>query len=133
SVDDAGPLGIATGGSVQLQISPFWGWSTPQVADRGAPGFTEIRAEPPDIEFRVKTLDEQLLGIEITRRPLVSGDRLEIVYGAGPARAQTDRYAERASRFWIAVDGNGDGVRAFLADSPAIDGRPRPPRAPPAT
>jgi hypothetical protein len=49
------------------------------------------------------------------------------VYGAGPARAQTDRYAERGSRFWIAVDGDGDGVRAFLPDSPAIDVRPGPP------
>ena len=65
----------------------------------------------------------------MTGRPLAAGDRLEIVYGAGPARAQTDRYAERGSRFWIAVDGDGDGARAFLADSPAIDVRPGPPAA----
>ena len=63
----------------------------------------------------------------MTGRPLVAGDRIEIVYGAGPARAQTDRYAERGSRFWVAVDGDGDGVRAFLPDSPAIDVRPGPP------
>jgi hypothetical protein len=37
-VYEVGPLGIATGGSVQLQVSPFWGWSTPQVDDRDAPG-----------------------------------------------------------------------------------------------
>ena len=124
---EVGPLGIATGGSVQLQVSPFWGWSTPQVTDPDAPGFTEIRPSSPDIAVRASTLDEQLLGIEITGRPLVAGDRLEIVYGAGSARAQTDRYAERGSRFWIAVDGDGDGVRAFLPDSPAIDVRPGPP------
>jgi hypothetical protein len=126
---EVGPLGIATGGSVQLQVSPFWGWSTPQVSDPDAPGFTEIRATPSDIAVRATTLDEQLLGLEVTGRPLVAGDRLEIVYGAGPARAQTDRYAERGSRFWIAVDGDGDGVRAFLTDSPAIDVRPGPPAA----
>ena len=126
-VYEVGPLGIATGGSVQLQVSPFWGWSTPQVTDPGAPGFTEIRPSSPDIAVRASTLDEQLLGIEITGRPLVARDRLEIVYGAGPARAETDRYAERGSRFWIAVDGDGDGVRAFLPDSPAIDVRPGPP------
>jgi hypothetical protein len=124
---EVGPLGIATGGSVQLQVSPFWGWSTPQVSDPEAPGFTEVRAEPADIALRARTLDEQLLGIEVTGRPLVAGDRIEIVYGAGSARAQTDRYAERGSRFWIAVDGDGDGVRAFLPDSPAIDVRPGPP------
>ena len=124
---EVGPLGIATGGSVQLQVSPFWGWSTPQVTDRDAPGFTEIHATPADIALRARTLDEQLLGIEVTGRPLAAGDRLEIVYGAGRARAQTDRYAERGSRFWIAVDGDGDGVRAFLPDSPAIDVRPGPP------
>jgi hypothetical protein len=126
---EVGPLGIATGGSVQLLVSPFWGWSTPQVTDPDAPGFTEIFASPPDIAFRAQTLDEDLLGIEITGRPLTAGDQLEILYGAGPARAQTDRYAERGSRFWIAVDGDGDGVRAFLPDSPGIDVRPGPPAA----
>jgi hypothetical protein len=123
-VYEVGPLGIATGGSLQLQVSPFWGWSTPQVTDPDAPGYTEIHAIPNDIALRARTLDEQLLGIEVIGRALVAGDRIEIVYGAGPARAQTDRYAERGSRFWIAVDGDGDGVRAFLPDSPAIDVRP---------
>jgi hypothetical protein len=126
-VYEVGPRGIAKGGSVQLQVSPFWGWSTPQVIYPDGPGFTEVRAAPADIAVRTRTLDEQLLGIEVTGRPLVEGDRLEIVYGAGPARAQTDRYAERGSRFWIAVDGDGDGVRAFLPDSPAIDVLPGPP------
>ncbi len=128
-VYEVGPLGIATRGSVQLQVSPFWDWSTPQVTDPDAPGFTEVRAEPSDIALRAETLDQQLLGIEVTGRPLVAGDRLEIVYGAGPARALTDRYAERSSRFWIAVDGDGDGVRAFLPDPPAIDVHPGPPAA----
>jgi len=122
-VYEVGPEGIATGGSVQLQVSPFWEWSTPQVTDPDAPGFTEINARPSDIALRAETLDQQLLGIEVTGRPLVAGDRLEIAYGAGPARALTDRYAERGSRFWIAVDGDGDGVRGFLRDSPAIDVR----------
>jgi hypothetical protein len=128
-VYEVGPHGIATGGSVQLQVSPFWGWSTPQVTEPDAPGFTEITAVPADIAVRARTLDQQLLGIEVTGRPLVAGDRLEIVYGAGRARAHTDRYAERGSRFWIAVDGDGDGARAFLSDPPAIDVRPGPPAA----
>jgi hypothetical protein len=39
----------------------------------------------------------------------------------------TDRYAERGSPFWFAVDGDGDGVRKVLEDSPTIDVRPGPP------
>jgi hypothetical protein len=128
-VYEVGPLGIATGGSVQLQVSPFWGWSTPQVTDPDAPGFTEIHASSPDISLRARTLDQQLLGIEVTGRALIRGDRIVIVYGAGSARASTDRYAERGSRFWIAVDGDGDGTRAFLPDSPAIDVHAGPPAA----
>ena len=61
--------------------------------------------------------------------PLVAGDRLEIVYGAGPALARTDRYAERASRFWIAGRCAGDGCAGFLRDSPAIDVRASAPAA----
>jgi hypothetical protein len=120
-VYEVGPLGIATGGAVHLQVSPFWGWSTPQVEAPDAPGYTEIRALPGDIAFRAETLDEQLLAIEITGRPLVAGDRLEIVYGAGPAGAETDLYSEARSRFWFAVDGDGDGSRRFLVDSPWVE------------
>ena len=36
-VYEAGPLGIADGGMIFLQVSPFWGWSTPQTFEpRGA-------------------------------------------------------------------------------------------------
>ena len=120
-VYEVGPHGVASGGAIHLQVSPFWGWSTPQVEHREAPGFTEVRAVPADIGFRAETLDEGLLAMAITGRPLVAGDRLEIVYGAGPAGAATDHYAERRSRFWFAVDGDGDGSRRFLSDSPWIE------------
>ena len=35
---EVGSLGIATGGAITLQVSPFWGWSTPQVEASDAPG-----------------------------------------------------------------------------------------------
>ena len=126
---EAGPLGIATGGALYLQISPFWDWSTPQIVAPEQLGYTEVQASAPDIELRAETLDQQLLGIEVTGRPLVEGDQIEIVYGAGPKGAMTDRYAERDSRFWVAVDGDGDGVRKVLLDSPGIDVRPGPARS----
>ena len=128
-VYEAGPLGIASGGALYLQVSPFWDWSTPQTTSPDQPGYTEIQASDPTIELRAETLDQQLLGIEVTGRPLVEGERVEILYGAGPAGAMTDRYAERDSPFWIAVDGDGDGVREVLPGSPTIDVLPGPARS----
>jgi hypothetical protein len=125
-VYEVGPLGIATEGVIFFQVSPFWGWSTPQVEIPEAPGFTTVTPSSDTIELSAETLDQQLLGIRISGRPLVAGDRVRIVYGAGPTGAMPDRYAEKNSRFWIAVDGDADGTRAFLADSPGIDVAPGP-------
>ncbi len=124
---EVGPLGIATHGAIYLQVSPFWGWSTPQVEDTDAPGYTELEASASDIELDAKTLGPQLLGIEVVGRPLVAGERVSLRYGAAGPGASTDRFAERRSRFWFAVDGDGDGVRATLPDSPSIDVLPGPP------
>jgi len=107
---EVGPLGIATHGAIYLQVSPFWGWSTPQVEDTDAPGYTEIETSADDIELDAKTLGPQFLGIEVVGRPLVAGDRVSLLYGAGAPGASTDRFAERGSRFWFAVDGDGDGI-----------------------
>jgi len=125
-VFEAGPLGIATGGTIYFQVSPFWDWTTPQVVEPDARGYTTLTPSDPEIELRADTLDEQLLGIQITGRPLVAGDRIEIVYGAGLAGAMPDKYAERRSPFYIGVDGDGDGTRRFVEPSPTIDVRPGP-------
>jgi hypothetical protein len=124
-VYEAGPLGVAAGGMVFLQVSPFWGWSTPQVTEPGAPGYTEVTTAAAAVELKPRTLDQQLLGIEVAGRELREGEQIRIIYGAGAAGAVADRYAERSSRFWIAVDGDGDGVRKLLEDSPAVDVAPR--------
>jgi len=120
-VYEVGPLGIATHGAIYLQVSPFWGWSTPQVEDADAPGYTKLEASASDIELDAKTLGEQLLGIEVVGRPLIAGERVSVLYGAGEPGASTDRYAERGSRFWFAVDGDGDGIRGILPDSPGVE------------
>ncbi len=123
----AGELGVAEGGMIYFQVSPFWGWSTPQVERPEAPGYTEVSTAAEGVELAPRTLDQQLLGIGIAGRALSHGERLRIVYGAGPAGARADRFAERDSRFWIAVDGDGDGLRRVLADSPGVDIGPGPP------
>ncbi len=124
---EAGPEGIAAGGMVFLQVSPFWGWSTPQVAAEDAPGYTAVSTEAEGVVLEAETLGQQLLGIRVEGRPLAPGERIRIVYGAGPPGARADRYAERESRFWISVDGDGDGVRRLLPDSPAVAIGPGPP------
>ena len=120
-VFEVGPLGIAQEGAIYLQVSPFWGWSTPQVENTDAPGYTTLEPSADDIELDARTLGPQLLVIKVVGRPLVAGERVTLVYGAGPPGAATDRFAERGSRFWFAVDGDGDGVRAVLPDSPEVE------------
>ena len=123
----AGPAGVAVGGTVHLQVSPFWGWSTPQMERPGALGYTTIETAAAGVELSGETLDQQLLAIGVGGRPLEEGQEVVITYGAGPAGALADRYAERESRFWVAVDGDGDGVRELIGESPAVDVMPGPP------
>jgi len=122
-VYEAGPLGVAEGGMVFLQVSPFWGWSTPQTFSPEMPGYTEVTSEAEGVGLEAETLDQQLLGIRIGGRALEAGEQLRIVYGAGSPGAFTDYYAEKRERLWIAVDGDGDGVRKVLADSPSVEVR----------
>jgi len=124
---EAGHLGIQPGGMLLLQVSPFWGWSTPQVTDPQGLGFTEVTGPDDDrLRLEPRTLAPQLLGIQVAGRALAQGERVRIVYGAGPAGARVDRYAERRSTFWVAVDGDGDGVRGLLPESPTVDVGPGP-------
>jgi hypothetical protein len=90
------------------------------------PGYTELSTDAAGVELEPVLLDRHLLAIHIRGRDLEAGERLRIVYGAGPAGAACDGYAERDTVLWLAVDGDGDGVRAPLPDSPRIDVLPGP-------
>ncbi len=127
---ETGPLGISEGGAIYLQVSPFWGWSTPQVTNPLGFGYTEVELDPaPTTGARLvpRTLDQQLLGIWVEGGELPPGQRVRIIYGAGMAGAVADRFAEDDSRFWFAVDGDGDGIRKVLEDSPGVRIYPGPP------
>ncbi|MBT3220800.1 MAG: CehA/McbA family metallohydrolase [Proteobacteria bacterium] len=118
---EAGELGVAQGGMVYLQSSPFWGWSQAQGLREDYPGYTTVSTQALGVELEPDTFADGLFAVKIKGRKLVSGEQLHFVYGAGPSGAQVDRYAERRSRIWVAVDGDGDGVRSIIANSPAID------------
>jgi hypothetical protein len=126
-VYEAGPHGIAVGGMLLLQVSPFWGWSTPQVEAEGAPGYTVVTSDAEGLTLEAETLGPQLLGIRVGTRALAPGERVRVTYGAGPSGARADTYAERESRFWVSVDGDGDGIRGLLPDSPVVEVGPGPP------
>lgn len=123
-VYEAGPQGIEDGGFLFLQVSPFWGWSSPQVTAPGSVGFTEVTTDAVGVRLEASSPDQQLLAIRLVGRALASGEQVHIVYGAGPAGAIADRFAEQQSRFWVAVDADGDGVRQVLVDSPTVDVAP---------
>ena len=120
-----GPEGIAAGGGVYFMPEPFWGWSAPQDIEARAPGFTLVTTEAEGVELETQTLQQMLLA-RVTGRAMVEGETMTLVYGAGERGAQADLYAERGAHLWVAVDGDGDGVRQVLADSPTLDVEPGP-------
>ncbi len=120
-VYQAGPHGIVPGGTLFFQVSPFWGWDPPQPEEREAPGYTEVTRKPKGIETQAIWLGSELLAIEISGRKLEAGEEIALSYGAGPRLARVDRYAEHGARLWFAVDGDGDGVRDIVDESPTID------------
>ncbi|MEW6071014.1 MAG: CehA/McbA family metallohydrolase [Planctomycetota bacterium] len=124
-VYEAGAAGIAAGGFLRLTVPPFWGWSPAQIRFPDAPGYTTAAPEAPGVELETAAAD--WLDIVVRGRALAAGERIRIVYGAGRAGAMADRFAERGSRFWIGVDGDGDGVAGTLVDSPAVSVAPGPP------
>jgi hypothetical protein len=112
---EAGPLGIAEGGALFLQPSPFWGWDSPQTEIAEAPGSTGIGTDAQGVRLEPTALDG-LLAIHVRGRKLEPGERVHVTY-----LTRADRYAEREERVWIAVDGDGDGVRSLVLDSPRVD------------
>ncbi|MFP8875285.1 MAG: hypothetical protein VCB42_12375, partial [Myxococcota bacterium] len=118
---EAGPLGIAEGGAIYLQPSPFWEWDPPQTEYSQGPGYTTVETDAEGVELTTQSLARELLHIQIGGRALEPGEQVRIVYGAGPSAAAVDRYAEKGARIWIAVDGNADGYRKVIDASPVID------------
>ena len=50
-VFEAGPLGVAQGGQIFLQPSPFWDWDPPQTSYADAPGYTTVTTEAEGVEL----------------------------------------------------------------------------------
>ncbi len=120
----AGADGIAVGGRLTFQVSPFWGWSAPQTLAPAAPGYTRVTTAAKGVRLDIRPTpparDPAPLVVTIAGAPLRAGDEITLEYGAGPSGAFADQYAEEFARFWFLIDGDGDGVASTTADPPAV-------------
>lgn len=118
---EAGPLGIAPGGTIFFQVSPFWGWELPQTGTDQRGGFLRATTQVDGVNLLTTPLTQGLVAIEVGGPGLRAGDRVRIEFGAGATGTRVDRFAETGERLWLAVDGNGDGVRKLIEASPSVD------------
>jgi len=116
----AGPHGIAEGGVLFLQTSPFWEWQEAQTQVPQYDGYTAAATDAEGVELTAETYGQGLVGFTVGGRALEAGETVELTYGAGERGAIVDRYAERESPVWLHVDADGDGVRGVVAQSPRI-------------
>ena len=131
----AGPLGVAEGGALYFQVSPFWFWETPQVRDATNGGSENTRVETAEsgVALRCSTVGPQCLQIVVGGAPLPAGAKVKITYGvqrtAPPfGAARVDAYAEAEESFFLWVDGDGNGTRALVRDEPRFAILPGPAR-----
>lgn len=117
----AGAAGIQLGGFIRLTVPRFWEWSPAQDSAPDYPGYTLARTQAEGVQLESFEARGFWMEWRIRGRALAAGESIEIHYGASPALAVADKYAERDSRFWISVDGDGDGFASLLEDSPAVD------------
>ena len=113
--------GVAPGGFVILQVSPWWGWSTAQSKNDNLPGYVDVATVPPDRPIEVETLGLNRIAVRAGDGGLRPGDELRFVYH----NAVADKFAEREELFQVLVDADGDGHYATVPDSPRITLLPR--------
>ena len=112
----AAPSGIAVGGGVACHVSQFWGWTPPQINSPAQSGYVTVTCSDPDVGLEI-TCDRASLVVvaRVTGQPLRGGQTVTMVYGDTSngqhptAAGMSDRYSERDERFFVKVDGDGDG------------------------
>lgn len=113
----AGTSGIAPGGFVLLQVSPWWGWTPPQDEFPDGPGY--VRAEA---DFKSPKLGTAVLPLNrVLVWPMAGAVPPGGVISFDYLRARVDRFAEAAELFQVFVDADGDGHSAPVEPSPAVE------------
>lgn len=125
--------GIAEGGGVVLQVSPFWQWSAPQDRFPEYPGYTTVSCSDPGVRLELTTGQHPFMVARVRGKDLAAGETIRFVYGdtaggtAPGGAAIADRYAEHGENFFIKVDGDGDEYFAPIAEHPSLDVAAGPP------
>jgi hypothetical protein len=113
---------------VRLTRRLVWDWSRGAVERRRGARATR----PAECLARGSTLEPRdgPQGVEfvVRGRALAAGERMRIVYGAGPAPAQADRYRRARVALLDRRRRRRRRQRARAADSPRVDVPPGPPR-----
>ena len=118
-----GEAGIAPGGFVMLQISPWWGWAEPQTTHPGRAGYVEVAPSFTDPPLEVEVFPLNRVMVFSRARSIPAGAEITFLY----REARVDRFAEAEELFQIFTDGDGDGHSACIADPPVIRTAARPP------
>lgn len=126
--------GIAMGGGIAFHIPPYWGWTTPQNQRPSRPGYVTVSCSDKEAELDI-LIDPRLnyIIVRTANTGLSSGSTITLTYGDTreglypEARARSDRYAEQGERFFIKVDGDGDGHFFAINQHPTINILPGPP------
>jgi len=124
---EAGELGVVEGGAVIFLTPPFWGWSSPQSTAPERPGYTTATTSAEGVELELEQVERNLLRAAVRGRELREGETIDFVFGAGPALAKADDFAEAQSFFWLRVDGDGDGVSELVPGPASVTILPGPP------
>jgi hypothetical protein len=111
-----GEAGIAAGGFVILQISPWWGWSQPQNLDPRGDGFTTVTPSFHDPSFQVTILSMHRVLVFSRERPMRNGETITFKY----SNAKVDMYAEAEELFMFFVDADGDGHCQSILNPPTV-------------
>ncbi|UCH97669.1 MAG: DUF3604 domain-containing protein, partial [Candidatus Aminicenantes bacterium] len=111
-----GKAGIAPGGFILLQISPWWGWSEPQNFSPEAEGFTSVAPSFADPSLQVKILSMHRVLVFSREQPIEPYETITFKYTG----ARVDKFAEAEELFMIFVDADGDGHSACIANPPTI-------------
>lgn len=111
-----GDSGIVAGGFIMLQISPWWGWSQPQITYPEAPGYTVVETSFTDPSLQIYTLPLNRVVVFSRERSFRSGEKIIFIYG----NARVDRFAEAEELFQVFVDADGDGHSAGIANPPTL-------------
>ena len=126
----AGESGLPAGSAIRVSIPH--GFTPPQVDNPNASGYVQASIGNPDVSFSLavepvpgegdepfREANREAVYLFLERVPLKTGDRIRIVYGAGPGRAYASAFAgEAVFETHICTDAGADSERFLPVQSP---------------